>query len=92
MTLQAFGERESWHIFQEIAIVEAQETGYKFRARWMSRQDVENLILFGEILVTFNCWTLHDDEGIHFVYDAGGSPCGALQGSACLVTVPWLWP
>ena len=80
MTLQAFGERESRYIFQEIAVVEAQKTSHKFRARWISRQDIENLILFDEILVAFNYWTLHDDEGIHFVYDTGGSPAELCKG------------
>jgi hypothetical protein len=40
----------------------------------MLREDVENSILFDEILVTFNCWTLHYNGGILFVYNAGGSP------------------
>ncbi len=47
----------------------------------MLRQDVENLILFDEILVTFNCWALHYDEGIHSVYNASGSPAKPFKGA-----------
>jgi hypothetical protein len=77
LELLRYTDQTALIIYSSIIFVHALNHRYllfRYRARWMLRQDVENSILFDEILVTFNCWTLHYDEGIHFVYNAGSSP------------------